>query len=145
VEYSNIFGAVTALIIFALVILVFVYRLLGKERTEYWLGFVLLLTGLPLVYLLITGSRYDRPLLYYVQVGLMLCYLVVELILDYILKAEFRKIRWAALAYVMLFFAGTGGMVGVAALAGRSWIISAAALFLTMTVLSFVQHAKTGQ
>jgi len=44
----------------------------------------------------------------------------------------------------MLFFAGTGGMVGVASLAGRGWTIAAAVLFLAMGILAFVQRAVTG-
>ena len=46
--------------------------------------------------------------------------------------------------YLVLFFGGTGGMIGVAALAGRIWTLSAAILFLVMTALSLVQRAITG-
>jgi hypothetical protein len=48
------------------------------------------------------------------------------------------------ISYVVLFFAGTGGMLGVARYAGRGWSISAIILFLIMAVLTFVQRAVTG-
>jgi hypothetical protein len=48
------------------------------------------------------------------------------------------------IGYVVLFFAGIGGMLGVAANAGRGWNIAALALFLIMAVLTFVQRAVTG-
>jgi hypothetical protein len=48
------------------------------------------------------------------------------------------------ISYVILFFAGTGGMLGVAANAGRGWAISAIILFLIMAALAFVQRTVTG-
>jgi hypothetical protein len=43
-----------------------------------------------------------------------------------------------------LFFAGAGGMLGVASNAGRGWSSSAIILFLIMAVLTFIQRAVTG-
>jgi hypothetical protein len=74
----------------------------------------------------------------------MLAWLVMEALLDYILKLDFRNVRWMLISYVVLFFAGTGGMLGVAADAGRNWSMTAIVLFLLMTVLTFVQRAVTG-
>ena len=74
----------------------------------------------------------------------MLAWLVVEVLLDYILKIDFCNARWMVISYVVLFFAGTGGMLGVAANAGRGWGVLAIILFLTMAVLTFVQRAATG-
>ncbi|BCT76258.1 hypothetical protein SCMU_21000 [Sinomonas cyclohexanicum] len=48
-------------------------------------------------------------------------------------------------SYVVLFFAGTGGMLGIAANAGVGWMIVAAPLFLAMAALAFVQRAVTAQ
>jgi hypothetical protein len=45
---------------------------------------------------------------------------------------------------VMLYFAGAGGMIGIAALAGRGWMISAVILFFIAAILAFVQLAVTG-
>jgi len=46
--------------------------------------------------------------------------------------------------YVMCFFAGTGGLIGIASLAGKRWGTAAIVLFLVMTFLAFFQRAKTG-
>lgn len=48
------------------------------------------------------------------------------------------------ISYVTLFFAGAGGMLGVAAYAGRGWSIASIVLFLIMAVLAFVQRKVTG-
>jgi hypothetical protein len=90
------------------------------------------------------APQLGRPALYYIQVSCMLAWLVVEALLDYILKVDFRNVRWILISYVVLFFAGTGGMLGVAANAGRDWSIAAIVLFFLMTVLTFVQRAVTG-
>jgi len=45
---------------------------------------------------------------------------------------------------LMVFFSGTGGMIGVASQAGRAWAVPTIVLFLMMTALSFVQRAVTG-
>jgi len=143
-ERLDLFGAWIAQAIFILSILVFVSRLAEKPGLEHWMGLLLLCTALPLGYLLVRAPGHQRPPLYYVQIGLMLTFLAVEFALDYALKIEFRQVRWMVIAYVMLFFGGTGGMMGVASEAGPRWMASSVILFLIMACLAFVQRAKTG-
>ena len=140
----DLLGACVATAIFALAILVFISRLAGRVALEYWLGIALLLAAVPLAYLLLKAPEHHRSSLYYVQIGLMLAYLGVEFILDYVLKIDFRHVRWMMIVYVTLFFAGTGGMIGVAAAAGRFWAISSVLLFLVMVALALALHATLG-
>ncbi len=144
-ELTNILGAIVAVAFYLSAILVFVFRLLRKPGVEHWIGYFEFLLAIPLIYLLITAPQLGHPALYYVQIGCMLAWLVVEAILDYILKIDFRRVKWMVIGYVVLFFAGAGGMLGVAANAGRGWAIPAILLFLVMAVLTFVQRAVTGQ
>ena len=143
-EKTNLLGAVTAIAFFVSAILVFAFRLLGKPQYENWIGYFEFLLGIPLIYLLIKAPQLGRPALYYIQIACMLAWLVVEALLDHILKIDFRNVRWMVISYVVLFFAGTGGLLGVASNAGRGWSISAIILFLIMTILTFVQRAVTG-
>jgi hypothetical protein len=143
-ERLDLLGAWVAGAIFILSSLVFISRLVEKPDLENWAGLALLLTALPLGYLLIRAPGYQRPALYYIQIGLMLAYLAVQLVVDYVLKIEFRQVRWAVIAYVMLFFGGAGGMIGVASAAGKGWMLASVVLFLVMAVLAFVQRAVTG-
>jgi hypothetical protein len=141
---TNLLGALVAVAFYISAILVFIFRLLNKPQYGYWIGWFEFLLAVPLIYLLLTAPGLHRPALYYIQIGCMLAWLVVEALLDYILKVDFRNIRWMVISYVVLFFAGTGGMLGVAAKAGRSWSIPAILLFLAMAVLTFVQRLVTG-
>jgi len=141
---TNVLGAVTAVLFFISAILVFVFRLLGKPQWGYWLGYFEFLLAIPLVYLLVRAPQLQRPWLYYVQIGCMLLWLAVEALLDYLLKIDFRSTRWMVISYVVLFFAGAGGLLGIASLAGRGWSIAAIVLFLIMAALTFIQRAVTG-
>lgn len=77
-------------------------------------------------------------------VGLFITYLLVELLLDYILQAPFREVRWQVILYVTLFFGALGGMIGVAGQAGRAWTIAAVIGFFSTAILAFPQHRVTG-
>lgn len=143
-EKTNLLGAIVAVAFYVSAILVFIFRLLGKPQYGHWIGYFEFLLAIPMIFLLLKAPQLERPALYYIQIGCMLAWLVVEALLDYILKIDFRNVRWMAISYVVLFFAGTGGMLGVAANAGRGWSIPAIILFLIMAVLTFVQRAVTG-
>jgi len=143
-EKTNLIGAITAVAFFVSAILVFVSRLAGRPRVEFWLGIFELLLAIPLVYLLIKAPSEGRPVLYYIQLAAILLWLLVELLLDFILKIEFRQVRWMVITYVVLFFAGAGGLLGIASNAGTTAKIIAIVLFLVMAVLTFVQRAVTG-
>jgi len=139
----NLFGAYLAVFILLTSCLIFVFRLLNKQTEEYWGGIVLIATVVPLVYLIYAPGQHKRPTLYFIQLSLMLIFIIAELLLDYIFKIDFRHTKWMLIPYVMLFFAATGGMVGVAAQAGKFWLLLSVVFFLIMTALSFMQHAKT--
>jgi hypothetical protein len=141
---TNLLGAIVAVTFYILAILVFIFRLLDQPQVGHWIGYFEFLLGVPLIYLLVKAPQFERPALYYIQIGLMLAWLIVEALLDYILKIDFRQIQWMVISYVVLFFAGTGGMLGVARNSGRGWTISAIILFLIMAILTFVQRAVTG-
>ena len=143
-EKMNLLGAIVAVAFYVSAILVFLFRLLGKPQYGHWIGYFEFLLAIPLLLLLLKAPQLGRPALYYVQIGCILAWLVVEALLDYILRIDFRNVRWMVISYVVLFFAGTGGLLGVAANAGREWSIPAIILFLIMAVLTFVQRAVTG-
>ena len=144
-DMTNRLGAIVAIAFYLSAILVFAARLLGWPKLERPLGYFEFLLAIPLLYLLVTAPPLQRPALYYVQIGCLLAWLLVEALLDHVLKIDFRHVRWIVIGYVMLFFAGAGGMLGVAANAGREWSILAIMLFLVMAVLTFVQRLVTGR
>jgi hypothetical protein len=144
-QLSNLIGAILANLMNILLISIFIARLSERPKIEHWLGIILLLSIVPLTYLFISGISIRRPLLYFIQIGLMMTYLVVEFLLDYLLKVDFRQTPRIVIPYLMLFFSGAGGMIGVASQAGRGWSIVTIISFLLMVILSLVQRYLTGQ
>jgi hypothetical protein len=140
----DLLGAIVAHVILISSIITFLSRMLFKTAPGHWVGIPILLMAFPLLYLLLKAPQYNRPILYYLQAGIMLLWLVLLFLVDYVFKVDFRQIQWAVISYVMLYFAGAGGMIGIAALAGRGWTVSAVILFLIAAVLAFVQRAVTG-
>lgn len=144
-ERTNLLSAFVTVAIYILYILLFIFRLLGMSQFGHWLASVQFVSVIPFVYLLVKASQLERPMLYYVQIGLMLVFLLVELMLDYVFNIEFRQVRWMVISYVTLFFAATGGLLGlVANTTKRTWIVSSVILFFIMAALAFVQRAVTG-
>ena len=143
-EKSNLIGAVSAVCFFIFAILVFVARLAGKPELGKWFGSFTFLLVLPLVWLLVKAPAEGRGGLYFIQIVAVLLWLVVELLLDYVFRVEFRQVRWMVILYVMLFFAAAGGMLGIASNAGKTWSITAVVLFFIMAILTFLQRWITG-
>lgn len=144
IALTDLLGAISALVIYVSSIATFIARLYGRPRLGLFFGYPLLLTGLVLLYLLIMATGRPGEVLYFLQVGLMLLWTLILLVLDYILKVDFRRNRAAVIAFVVLYFAGTGGMLGVAARAGRGWMAAAIPLFIAAAALAFIQRRKTG-
>ena len=118
-EKLDLLGAIVTHVIYVASILVFVSRLAGTVQLGQWFGVPILLSVFPLAYLLLKAPQLERPALYYIQIVLMLLWTVVLFLLDYVLEIDFRQTRWMVISFVVLFFAGTGGMLGVTANAGR--------------------------
>ena len=140
----DLVGALTADIYMVMIIAMFSARLLGHPKAARRIGLASSLILVPLVYLLVAGFLTGRDSIYYVWLLLMVLFALFELIIDDILQVDFRGVQRAVIPYVIFFFAATGGMIGVAAQAGRPWTIVTSIIFLTMAVLAFVQRKKTG-
>ena len=141
---TNLIGAILAGAYFLTCILIFSLRLLGNPEIGRIFGTIQFLAVIPLLYLLFTAPRLQRSRLYYLQALLMLAFLVVELLLDTIFLVEFRQVRWMVITYVVFFFAATGGLLGIAHLAGKAWITLDGILYLVMAALAFIQRGVTG-
>jgi len=140
----NLFGAILANVINISTISIFILRLVGKPEIGHWIGIIILFSIVPLFYLLYSARSLERAKIYYIWVGLMITFIIVEFLVDWFPKIEFRNNLIIIIPYVMLFFGATGGMIGVASLAGKRWAEVTVASFLIMAVLAFIQRQITG-
>ena len=141
---ANLVGAITANAYMLLIIAVFTVRIVGQVEAGRWIGIVSSLVLIPLIYLFVVGLKTHRRAIYFAWLTLMSLFALLELIVDDTLQVDFRSVRWAVVPYVMFFFAATGGMIGVAAQAGKRWTRLTCAIFLIMAAMAFVQRGVTG-
>ena len=141
---ADLVGAITANVYMLLIIAVFVARILGLLEISRWIGFTSSLVIFPLLYLFIVGLRTSRRKIYFAWLALMILFVLFELIIDQILRVDLRSQQSSVIPYVMFFFAATGGMIGVASQAGKTWAITTVIIFLIMATLAFVQRGITG-
>lgn len=127
-----------------LIIAVFVSRILGWFEIGRWVGLASSLIIVPLVYLFVVGLGTGRRKIYFVWLALMVLFALFELVVDQILRIGLRSAQWTVVPYVMFFFAATGGMIGVASQAGKSWAITTVIVFFIMAILAFIQRGRTG-
>ena len=144
IKHNNLYGAILANVINISTISIFIARLLGKPEIGHWIGIIILFSIIPLFYLLYTAKSINRTKIYYIWIVLMIAFIIVEFLLDWFPKIDFRTNLQIIIPYVMLFFGATGGMIGVASLAGKRWAIVTVATFLIMAALAFVQRQVTG-
>jgi hypothetical protein len=141
---ADLIGAITANVYMFLIIAFFVARILGLLEISRWIGFTSSLVIFPLLCLFVVGLRTSRRKIYFAWLALMILFVLFELIIDQILRVDLRSQQSSVIPYVMFFFAATGGMIGVASQAGKTWAITTVIIFLIMAALAFVQRGITG-
>ena len=144
VNRINLFGAIVANVINISTISIFIARLFGKPDIGHWIGILVQLSIIPLSYLLYSARPLKRPKIYFVWISPMIVFIIVEFLLDWYPKVDFRDNLTIIIHYIMLFFGATGGMIGVASLAGKRWVVITATSFLIMAVFAFIQRQVTG-
>ena len=85
-ERLDFLGAIVAHIIFISSIITFASRMIFGLKPGHWVGIPILLMVFPLGYLLLKAPEFNRPFLYYLQVSIMLVFLIVLFLVDYVLK-----------------------------------------------------------
>ena len=134
---TDLLGAVIANLNNLILVGIFLARLL-----RYWLGVLFLLSIFPIAWMLYKSFSANTGTLYFIQLSLMMAFLIVEFILDYYLKIDFRHNRNILIPYVTLFYASLGGMIGVAGRCGKTWTIITVITFLSVTIISLIMHFK---
>jgi len=142
-ESVNLLGSVVANINNILLTFLFLARIYKYPKIEYWLGIVFMLSIVPITYMLIKAIESKRAILYFVQLSLMIIFIVVEFLLDYLLKLDFRQNQNYVIPFLILFYASFGGMIGIASHSGKQWIVITVITFLLMTTVSLIMHFKT--
>lgn len=121
--YIDIIVVVIANVINLGMVAIFLVRTQGKPQLERRIGRLQIMLALPLFTAVVYNTIKQRPWWTLVLPALLVAFLVIELVLDYILNANFRRMRLLG-PYLLLYYVALTGMIGYA--------------FLTHELLGFV-------
>jgi hypothetical protein len=126
-----------------LMIGIFLSRPWGLKRLERILGLASISMALPVGFALVINALGGREWWTVVLPSLLVGFLIVELILDYILRLPFRSSRllWP---YLLLYYMSLMGMIGYAFLVSEAYgFITLATYFLNL-LATWYSYSKVG-
>jgi hypothetical protein len=111
---------------------VFIARGNGYERTEYVLGLAVVAMALPTMTIVVLNIIHQREWWTIVLPLPLILFCLMELLLDYVLKLDFRNTGLIWL-YIPIFYLGLWGMIGYEFLIGRIYgFITLATYFISL-------------
>jgi len=134
---------VVANLVNVLMVGIFLSRPKGLKRVEYRLGLVQIALALPVGVAVIVNAVGRREWWFVVLPSLLLAFLIIELLFDYILKLEFRNTRllWP---YLLLYYLALMGMIGYCFQVGVVYgFITLATYFLNLFA-TWYSYSKVG-
>jgi hypothetical protein len=84
-------------------------------------GTIWLLLGIPFAVVFLQYWKAGRAPRMRIYLGITFIYMLVELILDYVLKIEFRQIPAIHIPYIILEYLALFGLIGIAFAIDRKW------------------------
>ncbi len=126
-----------------LLIGIFLSRPSGLEKLEHILGLVVVSLILPVGAVVLLNALAKREWWTIVLPSLLILFLLIELLFDYILKLDFRStaLLWP---YLLVFYVGLMAMIGYSFLIKKSFgFITLGTYFLSL-LATWYSYAKVG-
>ena len=134
---------VIANLINLLLVGIFLSRPLGKRKVEHLLGFFVV-AMIPLVgAAVILNSLGKREWWAIILPSILILFLAVELLLDYILKSNFRKTRWLW-PYLLLYYMAMMAMIGYSFLVGKTYGFVTLGTYFLGLFATWYSYSKVG-
>lgn len=122
---------------------IFLSRPAGLQQLEHALGIILLVLTLPTLFCLIRNAMLKRGTWYWLLPLLLVLFLLLELLLEYIFLPGFRQTRWLG-PYLGLYYLSLMGMIGYNFLTGKKeGFITLATYFLNQAA-TFYSYFTVG-
>jgi len=126
-----------------LLIGIFLSRPRGLRRAEHVLGLILVSMILPVGLAVLLNILEKREWWTIVLPLLLILYLLIELLFDYLLKLEFRKtaLLWP---YLLVFYVALMAMIGYSFLIGKAYGFATLATYFLSLLATWYSHARVG-
>jgi hypothetical protein len=135
--------AVVASLTNVLIIGIMLSRPAGLRRLEVALGWAFMALALPVGLAVVVNGLGRRPWWAIALPALLLAFMMVELVLDHILKLGFRTTRllWP---YLTLYYLSQWGIMGYAFSVGRPYGFIALATYLLNLLATWYSYSQVG-
>ena len=111
-----------------LVIAIFILRKKGFEQLEHKIGYIVISCAIPLFIIMLNYILIGKELWIIIYIIIMISFLMIEMVLDYILKIDFRTNLKIVVPYVIIYYIAFWGLLAI------SFVINLIAGFIVFGV-----------
>jgi len=111
-----------------LVIAIFILRKKGFEQLEHKIGYIVISCAIPLFIIILNYILIGKELWIIIYIIIMISFLMIEMVLDYILKIDFRTNLKIVVPYVIIYYVAFWGLLAI------SFVINLIAGFIVFGV-----------
>jgi hypothetical protein len=122
---------------------IFLARPMGLKKVEYILGLVMVSMILPVGFAFLLNALRRREWWTIVLPLLLILFLVIEMLFDYVLKLDFRStaLLWP---YLVVFYVALMGMIGYSFLIKKSFGYVTLCTYFLSLLATWYSYAKVG-
>ena len=126
-----------------LIAAIFIAQKLGREKLVRTFGVLWLCLLVPLTVVFVSYRRAGREPWILVSLGFVFLYMLVELLLDYVFKVDFRSKPITNVPYILLEYVALFSLIGIAFELGQIWgTVVAVCFWILMGSLAYLYWDK---
>ena len=120
-----------------------IFRVYALKKAEYVSGLVIIFFSIPILIAAVYNYSHAREWWTYILPMFLFLFLLVELLLDYILKIDFRDtaLLWP---YLLVYYLGLMGMIGYSFLINKVYGFITLTTYFINLAATFFSYSKIG-
>ncbi len=118
---TNLMFVLTGTLFHLLIASIYICSKLECSDLVRKLGIVVIALAIPVAFTLVSYLLAGGPLRILLYLAAILVYILLELVLDFILKIEFRKKPAIHIPYIIIFYIACFGFIGVSFSIDKTW------------------------
>lgn len=126
-----------------IMVIIFLSRARGLSRVEHVLGLVWAAFVIALTFIVVLNIKGRREWWTIALPSLLIAFLLLELVLDYILRLDFRNTRLLG-PYLLIYYLSLMGMIGYSFLIGKPYGFVTLTTYFLNLFATFYSYLKVG-
>jgi len=132
----------TAILLNVLIILIFLARMKGLKQTERFFGYIVIFCIVPLSIVLINYILIGTDLWIIIYIIIIISFLIIEMLLDYLLKLDFRTNLKIVVPYIIFYYIAFWGLLAISFVIDLAIGFIVFAVFTVSLVVTIYTHKK---